>query len=39
MEQGLEMGASPKPKALVLALGEPNEEMMEESLKRRGLRR
>ncbi len=31
--------SSPKPKALVLSLGAPNEEMMEESLKRRGLRR
>jgi hypothetical protein len=39
MEEGLAMGASPKPKALVLELEGPDEEMMEESLKRRGLRR
>lgn len=39
MEQGLEMGAAPRPKALVLDLEGPDEEMMEESLKRRGLRR
>jgi hypothetical protein len=39
MEQGLEMGASPKPKALVLDLGAPNEELMEQSRLRRGLRR
>jgi len=39
MEEGLAMGASPKPKALVLDLEGPDEEMMEESLKRRGLRR
>jgi hypothetical protein len=31
--------SSPKPKALVLDLGSPNEEMLEASLKRRGLRR
>jgi len=39
MEQGMGMGASPKPKALMLELEGPTEEMMEESLKRRGLRR
>jgi len=39
MEEGLAMGAAPKPKALVLDLEGPDEEMMEESLKRRGLRR
>lgn len=39
MEEGLEMGASPKPKALVLDLGAPNQEMIEMSQKRRGLRR
>jgi hypothetical protein len=39
MEDGMKMGASPKPKTLVLELGEPTEEMKEESLKRRGLRR
>ena len=39
MEEGMAMGASPKPKALVLELEGPDEEMMEESLKRRGLRR
>ena len=39
MEEGLAMGASPKPRALVLQLESPGEEMMEESLKRRGLRR
>ena len=39
MEEGLMMGAAPKPKALVLELEAPSEEMKEESLKRRGLRR
>ncbi|MFZ9327809.1 MAG: hypothetical protein ACO24H_10240 [Polynucleobacter sp.] len=39
MEQGAAMGAAPKPKTLVLELEEPSEEMKEESLKRRGLRR
>lgn len=39
MEQGMEMGASPRPKALVLALGGPKEEMLVESRKRRGLSR
>jgi hypothetical protein len=39
VEEGMGMGAAPKPKALVLELGGPTEGMMEESLKRRGLRR
>jgi hypothetical protein len=39
MEQGLAMGASPKPKALVLDLGEVDAEEMEQSRKRRGLSR
>jgi hypothetical protein len=39
MEEGLAMGAAPQPKTLVLELEEPSEEMKEESLKRRGLRR
>lgn len=39
MEEGLEMGASPKPKALMIELEGPSEEEKEESLKRRGLRR
>jgi hypothetical protein len=38
-EEGATMGAQPKPKALVLELEGPTEEMKEESLKRRGLRR
>lgn len=38
-EEGMAMGASPKPKALVLELEGPTEEMKEESLKRRGLLR
>lgn len=39
MEQGLQMGALPKPRALVLGLEGPNEEMLEQSRKRRGLSR
>ena len=41
MEQGLAMGASPKPKALVLDLGNAGigEEEKEMSLRRRGLKR
>lgn len=39
MEQGMMMGASPRPKALVMELEEPDEEMKEESRKRRGLSR
>ena len=39
MEEGMAMGASPKPKALVLELEAPSEEEKEESMKRRGLRR
>jgi len=38
-EEGVAMGASPKPKALVLELEGPTEEMKELSAKRRGLRR
>jgi len=38
-EEGLTMGASPKPRALVLNLGEPDEEELELSAKRRGLMR
>lgn len=38
-EEGLEMGASPKPKALILDLGEPDEDELVLSAKRRGLRR
>jgi hypothetical protein len=38
-EDGLMMGASPKPKALVLELGEPDEDELELSAKRRGLLR
>ena len=38
-EEGLAMGASPKPKALILDLGEPDEDEMLLSAKRRGLRR
>ena len=37
MEEGLAMGASPKPKALVLELEEPDEEEQMLSAKRRGL--
>jgi len=39
MEEGLAMGASPKPKALVLELEEPDEEELMLSAKRRGLSR
>jgi len=39
MEEGLAMGASPKPKALVLELEEPDEEEQMLSAKRRGLLR
>jgi hypothetical protein len=38
-EEGLVMGASPRPKALVLELGVPTENELELSAKRRGLRR
>jgi hypothetical protein len=39
MEEALEEypASSPKPKALVLSLGAPSQEMVEESKKRRGL--
>ncbi len=39
MEQGLSMGASPKPKALVLDLGAPDQKEQVLSAKRRGLLR
>lgn len=39
VEQGVQMGASPRPKTLVLELGSPSEEMIEMSRKRRGLTR
>lgn len=39
VEQGLEMGASPRPKSLVLELEEPDEEEKMLSAKRRGLLR
>lgn len=38
-EEGLGMGASPKPKALILDLGEPDEDEMMLSAKRRGMMR
>jgi hypothetical protein len=38
-EEGLAMGASPKPKTLVLELGEPDEDELMLSAKRRGLMR
>jgi len=38
-EEGLVMGASPKPKALIMDLGEPDEDEMILSAKRRGLLR
>ena len=39
MEEGLAMGASPRPKTLVLELEEPEEMERMLSAKRRGLRR
>jgi len=39
MEQGLAMGASPRPRTLVLELEEPEEEEKILSAKRRGLMR
>lgn len=39
MEEGLAMGASPKPRTLVLELEEPEEEEKILSAKRRGLMR
>jgi hypothetical protein len=39
MEQGLAMGASPRPKSLILELEEPDEEEQMLSAKRRGLLR
>ena len=38
-EEGLAMGASPKPKALILDLGEPGEDELLLSAKRRGVMR
>lgn len=38
-EEGMMMGATPKPKALVLELGEPDEEEKELSRRRTGLSR
>ena len=38
-EEGLEMGASPKPKALILDLGGPEEDELLLSAKRRGMLR
>jgi len=38
-EEGLAMGASPKPKTLILELGEPGEQELRLSAKRRGLQR
>lgn len=39
MEEGMAMGASPKPRTLVLELEEPDEEEKKMSLARRGLLR
>ena len=39
MEEGMMMGASPKPKALVMELEGPSEEEKEMSMMRRGLKR
>jgi hypothetical protein len=39
MEEGMEMGASPKSKTLVMELEEPDEKEMMLSAKRRGLLR
>jgi hypothetical protein len=38
-EEGLAMGASPKPKALIVDLGEPDEDELVLSAKRRGIMR
>jgi hypothetical protein len=38
-EEGLEMGASPKPKALILDLGDPDKDELLLSAKRRGVMR
>lgn len=38
-EQGLAMGAKPKPRTLVMELGEPDEDERVLSMKRRGLMR
>jgi hypothetical protein len=39
MEEGMAMGANPKPRAMIMALGEADEDEMNQSLKRRGLSR
>ena len=39
MEEGMAMGANPKPRAMIMALGEADEDAMEMSRKRRGLSR
>ncbi|MGA1538293.1 MAG: hypothetical protein ACO38X_13740 [bacterium] len=39
MEEGMAMGAKPKPKALVMELEGPDEEEKEMSMLRRGLKR
>ena len=39
MEEAVQKGAAPRPKTLVLELGEPTEEMLEMSRKRRGITR
>jgi hypothetical protein len=38
-EQGLMMGASPKPQGILMALGVPDENQLEMSKKRRGITR
>jgi hypothetical protein len=38
-EEALSMGGKPKPKALVMELGEPDEDEIQMSMKRRGLMR
>ncbi|MCJ7658531.1 MAG: hypothetical protein MUO67_05235, partial [Anaerolineales bacterium] len=38
-EQGMMMGASPKPQGILMALGAPDENQIEMSKKRRGLTR
>jgi hypothetical protein len=39
MEEGMAMGANPKPRAMIMDLGEADEDEMNQSLKRRGLSR
>lgn len=38
-EEGLMMGASPKPQGILMALGKPDENQIEMSKKRRGITR